>query len=299
MPKPRLARNRSWLHPAHLLVLPYVLFMLAFGVAPGLYALLISFADFSTGRPHLFAAGLRNYVTAYTDFRFVGAFVNVARFLAISLPVGLIGVIALSLLLHARPGRFATFMRTIYFVPGAVAGPTAVLVAIFAFDPNISPFRAILRLMGYSIVSNVIAPAHLPLIFTLLGFFAGAGGWIAIFYGALNNISTEVIEAAIMDGCNAWRLALSIKRPLITPYIIYMLILVFAGNVQLFAEPQLIGASGAAPISKYWSPNQLGYAFAFEQADFGGSAALSLLMVIIGLVGAVLILSTTDIFRAE
>jgi len=297
--KPRSARSRWRLQPAHLFVLPYTLFLLAFGVGPGLYALVISFADFRTGIPRLFQAGLKNYVTAYTDFRFASTFINVAKFLAISVPVGMIGVLALSLLLHARPGRFATLMRTIYFVPGAVAGPTAVLLAIFAFDPNISPFRALLRAMDYTLVTQVITPDHLPLIFTLLGFFAGAGGWIAIFYGALNNISQEVLEAATIDGCNAWRMALLIKRPLIAPYIIYMLILVFAGNVQLFAEPQLIGASGAAPISRHWSPNQLGYAFAFEQANFGGSAAISLLMVIIGLTGAVLILSTTDIFRAE
>jgi multiple sugar transport system permease protein len=83
------------------------------------------------------------------------------------------------------------------------------------------------------------------------------------------------------------------------PYIIYMLILTFAGNVQLFAEPQLIGAAAVSPISKYWSPNQLGYAFAFEQANFGGSAAISLLMVAVGLLGAVLILSTTNIFSAD
>ncbi len=38
---------------------------------------------------------------------------------------------------------------------------------------------------------------------------------------------------------------------------------------------------------------------AFEQANFGGSAAISLLMVAIGLLGAVLILSTTNIFSAD
>jgi multiple sugar transport system permease protein len=190
-------------------------------------------------------------------------------------------------------------MRTVYFIPGAVAGPTAVLLAIFMFDPNISPFAPLLHSMGYETVNDVIVERHLPVIFTLLGFFAGAGAWIAIFYGALNNISEEVIEAAIIDGCNAWGLAWLIKRPLIMPFVIYMVILVFAGNVQLFAEPQLIGAANVAGISKYWSPNQLGYAFAFEQGNFGSSAALSLLMVAIGLLGAVLILSTTNIFKAD
>lgn len=293
------AQRRPRLQAAHLFVLPYTLLLLAFGIFPGLYALVISFAAFSAGRPQLFQAGLSNYVFAFTDFRFLPAFLNVGTFLLISLPVGVIGVVLLALLLHARNDAFGTVMRTIYFVPGAVAGPTAVLLAIFIFDPNLSPFRGILQAMGFSVVSDVIKPANLPLIFTLLGFFAGAGGWIAIFYGALNNISHEVLEAATVDGCSAWQLAWHIKQPLIRPFIIYMLILTFAGNVQLFAEPQLIGAAGSVPISRTWSPNQLGYEFAFGLGNFGASAAVSLLMLLIGLIGAILILKGTEVFRLD
>lgn len=293
------AHRRVLFHPAQLFALPYFLLLLAFGIGPGLYAFIISFATFVEGRPQLFQAGLSNYVFAFSDFRFVPAFQNVGLFLLISLPFGVIGVVLITLLLHVRDGGFATVMRTIYFVPGAVAGPTAVLLAIFVFDPNISPFRNLLQSMGYSVVGDVIRPESLPVIFTLLGFFAGAGGWIAIFYGALNGISHEVLEAATMDGCNAWQTAWYIKQPLILPYIAYMVILTFAGNVQLFAEPQLIGAAGAVPISPAWSPNQLGYQFAFGLGNFGASAAISLLMLLIGLGGALIILRATSIFRVE
>ena len=296
---PPRAHRRTLFHPAQLFILPYTLLLLAFGIGPGLYAFIISFATFVEGRPQLFQAGLSNYVFAFSDFRFVPAFQNVGLFLLISLPFGVIGVVLIALLLHVRDGGFATVMRTIYFVPGAVAGPTAVLLAIFVFDPNISPFRNLLQSMGYSVVGDVIRPASLPVIFTLLGFFAGAGGWIAIFYGALNGISHEVLEAATMDGCNAWQTAWYIKQPLILPYIAYMVILTFAGNVQLFAEPQLIGGAGAVPISPTWSPNQLGYQFAFGLGNFGASAAISLLMLLIGLGGALIILRATTIFRVE
>ena len=184
--------SRWRLQAAHLFVLPYVFFLLVFGVGPGLYALVISFADFRDGTPHLFEAGLQNYVTAFTDFRFLPAFRNVLTFLLVSLPFGVIGVVALALLLHARGGWFASAMRTLYFVPGAVAGPTRWCWRSSMFDPNVSPFRILLHGMGYQNVIEVITPAHLPWIFTLIGFFADAGGWIAIFYGALNNISQEV-----------------------------------------------------------------------------------------------------------
>ena len=303
--KEKIRSRRRWLFPtaADLFVLPYVLFMLAFGILPGIYALILSFSSFSNGTPQYLAAGLQNFVTAFTDFRFGTAFANVFQFLIISVPFGVIGVTAIALLLHARTGWFGHLMRTIYFLPGAVAGPTVVLLALFMCDPQVSPFRGLLALFHMQTIVDVIQPSHIPLLFTLLGFFVGAGGWIAIFYGGLQGISHELLEAAIMDGANGWQMAIWIKLPLIQRYVVYLFILTFAGNIQIFTEPQIISVSfslfGFSTISQYWSPNQLSYYFAFSIGNFGAAAAISLLMVAIGLLGAMLVIRATGFFRTD
>ncbi len=288
---------------ADLFLLPYLVFLFLFGLLPGIVALILSFSSFENGTPDYFAAGLHNFVLVFTDFRFRPALLNIAQFLVISVPLGIIGVVGLALLLHARTGWFASLMRTIYFLPGAVAGPTSVLIALFVFDPQVSPFRGLLGIFGYQQIVDVIQPGHLPLLFTLLGFFAGAGGWIAILYGGLKSIPTEIIEAARIDGANAWQTAWHIKLPTIRRYVIYLFIVTFAGNIQLFTEPQLIGASfsyvGIATISPTWSPNQLGYFFAFTDGNFGAAAAMSLLMVAVGLAGAILVIRLTGFFRTD
>ena len=307
LPAPKTLRKtgvRRWLpSTADLLVLPYVLFLLAFGILPGIYALVLSFAAFPLGTPQYFAAGLQNYVTAFHDFRFGPAFVNIFQFLLISVPFGVIGVTGIALLLHARGGWFTNLMRTIYFLPGAVAGPTSVLIALFMLDPQTSPFKGILQALHMQQTIEVIQPGHLPLIFTLLGFFVGAGGWIAILYGGLKGISTDLLEAAAIDGANAWQTALYIKLPMIWRYVIYLFILTFAGNIQLFTEPQIISQSfsyvGIATVSPTWSPNQLSYYFAFNYGNFGAAAAISLLMVAIGLAGAFAIIRVTGFFRTD
>jgi multiple sugar transport system permease protein len=295
---------RRWLPTAaDLFVLPYTLFLLAFGILPGVFALILSFANFSNGTPQYFAAGLQNYITTFHDFRFASAFANMFQFLLISVPFGVIGVTGIALLLHMRTGWFASAMRTIYFLPGAVAGPTSVLIFLFMLDPQVSPFRGLLTAMHMDQTIIVIQPSHLPLLFTLLGFFVGAGGWIVIFYGGLKGISTDVLEAAAIDGANAWQTALYIKLPMIRRYVIYLAILTFAGNIQIFTEPQLIGASfaysGIGTISPTWSPNELGYYFAFNDGNFGAAAAISLLMVAIGLIGALAIIRATGFFRTD
>jgi len=303
--KEKSRSRRRWLLPraADIFVLPYVFFLLAFGIGPGVYALVLSFSSFANGTPQYFAAGLQNFVTAFTDFRFGAAFVNVFQFLIISLPFGVIGVTAIALLIHARTGWFSDLMRTIYFLPGAVAGPTVVLLALFMCDPQVSPFRGILALFHMQTIVDVIQPSHIPLLFTLLGFFVGAGGWIAIFYGGLQGISHELLEAAIIDGANGWQMAIWIKLPLIRRYVIYLFILTFAGNIQIFTEPQIISVSfslfGFSTISPYWSPNQLSYYFAFSIGNFGAAAAISLLMVAIGLLGAMLVIRATGFFKTD
>ena len=76
-------------------------------------------------------------------------------------------------------------------------------------------------------------------------------------YGAFQNISQEIMEAAKIDGCNAIQAAIFIKLPLVAKYIIYMLILSFAGGIQLFVEPQLLGRATGNSIPPTWSPNEL------------------------------------------
>jgi multiple sugar transport system permease protein len=303
--KPRSAGLSRWRRhwTSYLFVLPYLLIMLAFGLGPGLYALLISFADFSTGVPKYFAAGLGNYLAVFKDYRFNFAFGNIAEFLVISVPLGIAMVVILAILLQMRPGPLSTVLRTLYFVAGAVTGPVLVLVAIFMLDPSISPVQALLKGMGFKLLNDVIYPGSLPVVFTLLGFFSGAGLWIAIQYGALEAIPTDVIEAATIDGCNAWQKALLIKFPLIRPYIIYQFILIFAGNVQLFVEPQVLGGGNnlgvGANVPAVWSPNQLAYNFAFEMGNFATASALSLILLAIGLGAAYLIIRWTGFFSIE
>lgn len=305
LPKPRswsIFRLRRNLIP-YLFAFPYLLVMLAFGLGPGIYALVLSFADFSTGLPRYFAAGFSNYLTAFQDFRFNFTFANIGEFLVISVPLGIAMVVVLAILLQMRPGPLSTALRTLYFVSGAVTGPVLVLIAIFMLDPSISPFQTLLHSMGFQLTNDVIYDGSLPIIFTLVGFFSGAGMWIAIQYGALEALPSEVMEAATIDGANAWQKILYIKLPLIRPYIIYQFILIFAGNVQLFVEPQILGGGNnlgvGGNVPMVWSPNQLAYNLAFEMGNFGAASALSLILLAIGLGAAYLIIRWTGFFNIE
>ena len=106
---------------------------------------------------------------------------------------------------------------------------------------------------------------------------------ILVMYGALNNISRDVIEAARVDGAGPVRTAWFIQIPLLRKWISYMVILSFAGGTQLFVEPRVLSQASRGVVSQDYSLNQLAFLYAFKQSDFNGSAAISLVLLVVSL----------------
>ncbi len=171
---------------------------------------------------------------------------------------------------------------------------------LFMLDPSVSPGSFLLRdILGANIFAQSIAPGNLPYIFAMIAFWTGAGAWIVVMYGALNTIPLELEEAARIDGAGPLGIALRVKLPLIRKWIAYMVILSFATGTQLFVEPQLVNQASLGLVPDTWSSNQLAYQLAFRYADFNGAAAIAVDLLAIGLVGSVLIVRRTGLFRTD
>jgi multiple sugar transport system permease protein len=209
-------------------------------------------------------------------------------------------VVGLALLLHGRAGRASSTFRFLFYIPGALAGAAAVVIWLFMLDPTVSPASFLLNnVLGAHIFAQSIAPGNLPYIFAMIAFWTGAGAWIVIMYGALNTIPPDLEEAARIDGAGAFTIAFRLKLPLIRKWVAYMLILSFATGTQLFVEPQLVQQASLGLVPDTWSANQLAYQIAFRYADFNGAAAISVDLLFVGLVGAVIIVTRSGLFRAE
>jgi multiple sugar transport system permease protein len=255
----------------------YVLLLLVFGVLPMVYALYLSF----TKRGQF--VGLDNYVKAVGDFRFLPAVQHVAAFLVIWVVTLTVLVTLLALIVHAVRVRWlSSTTRFLFFIPGAFAGAASVMLWLFLLNPSVSPVSFVLKWFGYTNFVQAIDLNNLPLIFTVVAFWTGAGGWIIIMYGALNNISDEIMEAARCDGASAIKTAWYIQLPLIRKWIAYMVVISVAVGTQLFAEPKILAQASRNQIPKHYSLNQLAYVTAFgPQADFNSSAAISMMLLVV------------------
>ncbi|MEU6510716.1 sugar ABC transporter permease [Streptomyces sp. NPDC046942] len=276
-------------------VAAYVVLLVAFGVLPTAYAVYFAFTD-AGGT----VTGFANFVTTAQDFRFLDAVSHVAAYLALWLASLVVFVVALALLLHRlASGSAGKALRFLYYIPGALAGAASVLVWLFMLDPTVSPVSSLLGALGFHTFGEVIAPGNLPLLFTIIAFWTGAGGWIVVMYGALNNIPTDVMEAARIDGAGAWQTAWHVQIPMLRKWIVYMVILAFAGGAQLFVEPQLLSLASVGVAGRDYSLNQLTYDFAFQMNNVNGAAAVSVELLVVSVSAAAVFVARSGFFDAE
>lgn len=259
-------------------VTPYTLFLLAFGALPTLYAIYLAFTKNNA------FVGLDNFVRVVQDYRFMPAVGHVGLYLIVWLISLIVLVVLLALAVHGvRSRRLSTSVRFIYYIPGALAGASSVLLWLFVLDPPVSPVSGLLNLLGSDSFVNTIQIDRLPIVLAIIAFWTGAGGWIVIMYGALNNIPNEVMEAARIDGAGPIKTALFVQIPLLRKWISYMVILSLAAGTQLFVEPRVLSQASRGVVPQDYSLNQLAFLFAFKQNDFNGSAAISLLLLVVAL----------------
>ncbi|MEV4777202.1 MULTISPECIES: carbohydrate ABC transporter permease [Microbacterium] len=254
----------------------YTILLVAFGILPTLYTIFLAFtADGAF-------AGFANFAQVFGDYRFLPAVGHVALYLVIYLVSLLVFVVLLALVVHSLGRRWlSSSFRFVYYIPGALAGASSVMLWLFLLDPSVSPVAFILRAFGLETFVQTVSIDNLPLIFTVVAFWTGAGGWIVIMYGALNNISGDVMEAARIDGAGPVQTAWHIQIPLLRKWISYMAVMSLAAGTQLFVEPRVLSQASKGVVPPDYSINQLAYLYAFRQGDFNGSAAISLLLLLV------------------
>ena len=290
-------RRRQRIHArerrvAAVLLSPFLGLLAVAGVVPSLYAIYQSLR----ARDGSGFVLTENFLTVWNDFRFQDTFINIGKLLAIWIPIMMIGTVGLALLVHASRGRFATSMRFVFYLPGALAGMANFMLWLFILDPTVSPVAFIFEGFGLETLNEVVQPRRVPIIITAMLFFQGAGTWLVIVYGGLNSIPDDVLEAALVDGANSWNVAWRIKLPIIRPWIGYMTLMNVAYGFQLFLEPQVLTQATKGAVTPQWTPNQLGFTYAFQILNTPAAAAMSVILLVITLGLGLVIVTKTGLF---
>ena len=287
--------------PTHILVFlaPAVLIYTIFMIYPLLDSLRLSLFAGSGPEAGSFT-GLNNYRLLLSDAqwspRFWGALRNNVVFFAIHMlvqnPLGLL----LALLLSARVLRGRAIYRTLLFAPTTLS----VVIVGFVWQLLLSPLWGIvagfLKLIGLGRAFQPwlgLESTALPTL-SLISVWQFVGIPMMLFLTALLAIPDELIEAALVDGANAWDTFWRVKFPLILPAVGIVSVLTFVGNFNAF---DLIYATKGALAGPNFATDLLGtlfyrtfFGFQLQPGNPAMGATVAMMIFLILLAGLLLYL---------
>ncbi|MBS1905885.1 MAG: sugar ABC transporter permease [Actinobacteria bacterium] len=263
------------------------LFALVF-VIPVAYTLIQSFltvtasggTGFGDGENIVSFAGLANYLSAFGDAGFLQSIVRVAVLGLIQVPIMLIFALVLALVLDARRTLGKRGFSLLYFLPYAIPGAVGAIMWAFLVQPELSPFTQIGEQLGLHI--DLTAGWIIPFTIGNMLIWGFTGYNMVIFSAALKAIPTEIYEAARIDGASSWRIAWTIKVPMIRASLVMTTVFAIIGTIQLYTEPTVLKNS-SPNVDPQFSPLMSIYA-AVQAGDYFQAAARSIIIAIIALV---------------
>jgi multiple sugar transport system permease protein len=270
-----------------------VLFV-AFLLVPMLYAVHLSFRGLrlqpggAFGRRQEVFVGLENYVSAVTDAEFLAGFGRLAVYGVIAVPLTLGLALLFALLLDLPRARATRFSRTAIFLPYAVPGVVATLLWGFLYLPSTSPASYLSERWGWGSIPFLDGSLIYPSVANI-AVWGGVGFNMLIIYTALRGIPAELYDAARIDGCSEWQIALRIKVPMVAPALVLTGLFALIGTLQLYGEPTTLRPM-TTEISKTWVPLMKIYRDAFSNDDLPLAAASSVLLALGTLAVSVVVL---------
>lgn len=256
---------------------PWLIGFLVLTLYPFGASLFYSFTDYSMIRPPEWV-GLQNYIGIFTkDLDFFKSLKATAIYVAMAVPAKLIFALLVALVLNL-PVRGIAWFRTIYYLPSILGGSIAVSV-LWKF-----------LFMRDGLVNHALATASIPPVNWLgdpkLALFTIAllpvwefGSSMIIFLAGLKQVPKELYEAARVDGSSRVGMFFHITLPLLTPVILFNLVMQTIGAFQQFTAAFVI--TGGGPVKSTYLYGLMLYDNAFHYFKMGYASALSWILFLI------------------
>ncbi len=269
----------------YLLVTPTVFFVALFTAWPTLLAIYQSFfrqrMNIAKYREPTFI-GLGNYANLFTNPDFHQVLVNTAIYVLGTVPLSIALAFVIALLLNRRvPGL--GLWRLSFFHPNILPMVSAATIWMFFFTPDYGLFNTTLQFLGYRGPQNWTANPDLALLAVMIVALWKNAGYYMIFYLAgLQNLPSDVFEAAALDGASWWQQLWHIAVPLLRRTTLFISTIAFISAFQTVDHIFVLTQGGPGMASTtllYWL-----WQVRFEYQDIGRSAALTVILVAVLLV---------------
>jgi multiple sugar transport system permease protein len=278
-PRDRRRRHGREALTAYLLVAPALALYAVFMVVPVVGTAVLGFFDWSgINLSTLEFVGLDNYRALAADPVFWRALTNNLLFIVL----GMTGSVALGLLLAVlldRRLRGSAFFRGAYFAPTAIS--TVVVGAVFALllSPEFGVVNRGLEAVGLDPPAWLGDPRWaLPAVIAV-EVWRQFGFAMFLFIAGLQDIGTEITEAARLDGADGWQTFRYVTFPMLRPVTLLVATLVGISTLKLFDLVYVMTSGGPGEASQVIALYMYEQGFQFRELGYASSVAVSLLVL--------------------
>jgi multiple sugar transport system permease protein len=283
----------------YMFLLPWLIGFLVLTAYPMVYSLFLSFTNYNFTKPDSTQwIGLGNYISMFgggatPDPHYLKSLKVTVIYVLVSVPLKLIFALLVAMLMNQKL-KFVPFYRAVYYIPTLLGGSVAIAVLwrkLFEkegiLNSLITSVTGIQDLPGW--ISNPKYALSTLVLLTVWQF----GSSMIIFLAGLKQIPPDYYEAASIDGANRTQQFFRITIPLLSPVILFNLVMQMISAFQAFTQAYIISGGNGGPIdstlfytlhlyNKGWPYREMGYA----------SAMAWVLLIIIGVF-------TAAIFRSS
>jgi multiple sugar transport system permease protein len=238
--------------------------------------------------------GLDNYRTMVASDSFWQSIKVTLFYTLLAIPIYQVAGLALALLLNQRVKGMYLF-RTVLFLPAVLSGVAVAVLWVSLLNPDLGAVNQGLRAIGIDDPPRWLqSPTWAVPSVVLMGLW-GVGGGAIIYLAGLQNIPPVLYQAAKMDGAGPWQTFRHITLPLLTPTLLFTLLIGLIEAFQVFDTAFVLGGGSQGGtresllfyVLNLWNEG-------FRNGRFGYASALAWVLVVAAATVIVLIFKTSS-----
>ncbi|HEX5014861.1 MAG TPA: sugar ABC transporter permease [Candidatus Limnocylindrales bacterium] len=290
-PKPRWWRTPSgretlW---GYVFISPWLIGLLLFTLGPMIAAFVLSLTDFNLLRPEAIKfVGLDNYVRMASDPTVAKAIQVTFVFAAIAIPLTMLSSLTFAALLNSRRLFGKSFFRTLFYMPVQIPLVASTLVWIGFLNTETGWLNQILGFFGLPQPSWLTSEVWIYPALSIIGLW-GVGNFMLINLAGMQSVPTELYEAARIDGAGAWKQFRHVTIPMISPILLYNLIIALVGTFQYFTQAYVLTNGRGDPnnATLFINLDLFREAFVYNKMGYGSAIAWLLFVLVMVLTLAI------------